>query len=181
LATTQVEELEELRMVSSVHDRAWEDGLAIALDASTAHRERVGPLEVPRGHVETVVAFDGRPEDVRLGVWVTTTRSRRCRRPFRHARLVHGRARSVRTSVSRRIDAGTVLVRVVPYRALLPSGFAGFDATIVLDGSPMLVRIDRGIGGVPALRGRLFVRRRRCRSVEVVFPSPFTESEDPEN
>ncbi|MFE3205743.1 helicase associated domain-containing protein [Embleya sp. NPDC059237] len=29
--------------------------------------------------METVVAFDRWPEDVRLGVWVTTTRSRRAK------------------------------------------------------------------------------------------------------
>jgi len=36
---------------------------------------------VPRGHVETVVAFDGWPEDVRLGVRITTTRNRRAKLP----------------------------------------------------------------------------------------------------
>jgi len=38
-------------------------------------------LEVPRGHVETVVTADGWREDVRLGVWITTTRSRRAKLP----------------------------------------------------------------------------------------------------
>jgi len=61
--------------------RTREEAFAIALDAATAYRARVGHLEVPRGHVETVVAADGWPEDVRLGVWVTTTRSRRAKLP----------------------------------------------------------------------------------------------------
>jgi len=61
--------------------RTREEAFAIALHAATAYRERVGHLEVPRGHVETVVAADGWPEDVRLGVWVTTTRSRRAKLP----------------------------------------------------------------------------------------------------
>jgi len=61
--------------------RTREQAFAIALDAATAYRTRVGHLEVPRGHVETVVAADGWPEDVRLGVWVTTTRSRRAKVP----------------------------------------------------------------------------------------------------
>ncbi|WP_331773260.1 helicase associated domain-containing protein (plasmid) [Embleya sp. NBC_00888] len=46
-----------------------------------AFRKRVGNLEVPRRHVETVVAFDGWSEQVRLGVWITTTRSRRAKLP----------------------------------------------------------------------------------------------------
>jgi len=57
-----------------------EEAFAIALHAATAYRERVGRLEVPRGHVETVAA-DGWREDVRLGVWVTTTRNRRAKLP----------------------------------------------------------------------------------------------------
>jgi len=61
--------------------RTREEAFAIALHAATAYRERVGHLEVPRGHVETVVAFDGWREDVRLGAWVTTTRSRRAELP----------------------------------------------------------------------------------------------------
>ncbi|MFE3206176.1 helicase associated domain-containing protein [Embleya sp. NPDC059237] len=51
----------------------------IAVGAAAAYRARVGHLEVPRAHVESVVAFDGWPEDVRLGVWVTTSGSRRAR------------------------------------------------------------------------------------------------------
>ncbi|MYW03856.1 helicase associated domain-containing protein, partial [Streptomyces sp. SID3343] len=42
-----------------------------------AYRERVGHLEVPPGQVEIVTAFDGWREDVGLGVWITTTRTRR--------------------------------------------------------------------------------------------------------
>ncbi|MET7305423.1 Helicase associated domain protein, partial [Embleya sp. NPDC005575] len=61
--------------------RTREQAFEIALGAAAAYRERVGHLEVPRGHVETVVAFDGWREDVRLGVWVTTTRSRRAKLP----------------------------------------------------------------------------------------------------
>ncbi|MYS79602.1 helicase associated domain-containing protein [Embleya scabrispora] len=61
--------------------RSREQAFAIALSAATAYRERVGHLEVPRGHVETVVAFDGWREDVRLGVWITTTRTRRPKLP----------------------------------------------------------------------------------------------------
>ncbi|MFI6588366.1 Helicase associated domain protein [Embleya sp. NPDC050493] len=61
--------------------RTREQAFTIALSAAAAYRARVGHLEVPRGHVETVVAFDGWPEDVRLGVWVTTTRSRRPKLP----------------------------------------------------------------------------------------------------
>jgi len=61
--------------------RSREQAFEIALSAATAYRERVGHLEVPRGHVETVVAFDSRREDVRLGVWITTTRSRRPKLP----------------------------------------------------------------------------------------------------
>ncbi|MFE3199156.1 helicase associated domain-containing protein [Embleya sp. NPDC059237] len=45
--------------------------------AAAAYRARVGHLEVPRADVESVTAFGGWPQDVRLGVWVTTTRSRR--------------------------------------------------------------------------------------------------------
>ncbi|MYW04400.1 hypothetical protein GT354_40235 [Streptomyces sp. SID3343] len=60
--------------------RTREQAFEIALSAA-AYRARVGSLEVPRAHVETVVAFDGRPEDLRLGVWVTTTRSRRPKLP----------------------------------------------------------------------------------------------------
>ncbi|WP_439678183.1 helicase associated domain-containing protein [Embleya sp. MST-111070] len=59
--------------------RTREQAWTIAVSAAAAYRARVGNLEVPRGHVETVVAFDGWPEDVRLGVWVTTTRSRRAK------------------------------------------------------------------------------------------------------
>ncbi|MEU0940224.1 helicase associated domain-containing protein [Embleya sp. NPDC005971] len=51
------------------------------MGAATAYRARVGHLEVPRAHVETVTAFDGWPEDVRLGVWITTTRSRKAKLP----------------------------------------------------------------------------------------------------
>ncbi|MFE3199152.1 helicase associated domain-containing protein [Embleya sp. NPDC059237] len=61
--------------------RTREQAWAIAVAAAAAYRNRVGHLEVPRAHVETVVAFDGWPEDVRLGVWVTTTRSRRAKLP----------------------------------------------------------------------------------------------------
>ncbi|MFI1386646.1 Helicase associated domain protein [Embleya sp. NPDC020886] len=61
--------------------RTREQAWAIAMGAAAAYRARVGHLEVPRGHVESVVAFDGWPEDVRLGVWVTTTRSRRAKLP----------------------------------------------------------------------------------------------------
>jgi len=60
--------------------RTREEAFAIALHAATAYRERVGHLKVPRGHVETVVAFDGWRENVRLAVW-TTTRSRRAKPP----------------------------------------------------------------------------------------------------
>ena len=63
--------------------RTREGAFAIALDAATAYRERVGHLEVPRGHVVTVVTADGWREDVRLGVWITTTRSRRPKLPRR--------------------------------------------------------------------------------------------------
>jgi len=61
--------------------RPRERAFAIALDAATAYRERFGHSEVPRGHVETVVAADGWREDVRLGVWITTTRNRRTKLP----------------------------------------------------------------------------------------------------
>ncbi|MFI6587427.1 Helicase associated domain protein [Embleya sp. NPDC050493] len=61
--------------------RSREQAFEIALSAAAAYRERVGHLEVPRGHVETVTAFDGWREDVRLGVWITTTRSRRAKLP----------------------------------------------------------------------------------------------------
>lgn len=41
-------------------------------------RRRTGPAGAPggvaRAHMETVTAFDGGPEDVRLGTWVATTR-----------------------------------------------------------------------------------------------------------
>ncbi|MFE5331318.1 helicase associated domain-containing protein [Embleya sp. NPDC056575] len=59
--------------------RTREQAWAIAVGAAAAYRARVGHLEVPRAHVETVTAFDGWPQDVRLGVWVTTTRSRRAK------------------------------------------------------------------------------------------------------
>ncbi|MFE3206154.1 Helicase associated domain protein [Embleya sp. NPDC059237] len=59
--------------------RTREQAWAIAVAAAAAYRTRVGHLEVPRAHVESVVAADGWPEDVRLGVWVTTTRSRRAK------------------------------------------------------------------------------------------------------
>ncbi|MFE5325511.1 helicase associated domain-containing protein [Embleya sp. NPDC056575] len=55
--------------------QAW----AIAVSVAAAYRARVGHVEVPRAHVESVVAFDGWPEDVRVGVWVTTSRSRRAK------------------------------------------------------------------------------------------------------
>ena len=61
--------------------RTREQAFEIALSAAAAYRERVGHLEVPRGHVETVVAYDGWREDVRLGVWITTTRTRRPKLP----------------------------------------------------------------------------------------------------
>ncbi|MYW04791.1 helicase associated domain-containing protein, partial [Streptomyces sp. SID3343] len=61
--------------------RTREEAFGIALNAAAAYRERVGHLEVPRGHVETVTAFDGWSENVRLGVWVTTTRNRRTKLP----------------------------------------------------------------------------------------------------
>nr|WP_272923942.1 helicase associated domain-containing protein [Streptomyces sp. SID3343] len=61
--------------------RTREQAFGIALSAAAAYRERVGHLEVPRRHVETVTAFDGRREDVRLGIWITTTRSRRPKLP----------------------------------------------------------------------------------------------------
>ncbi|MFE5326052.1 helicase associated domain-containing protein [Embleya sp. NPDC056575] len=47
--------------------------------AAAAYPARAGHVEVPRAHVESVVAFDGWPEDVRVGVWVTTSRSRRAK------------------------------------------------------------------------------------------------------
>ncbi|OPC76423.1 hypothetical protein B4N89_47320 [Embleya scabrispora] len=59
--------------------RTREQAWAITVGAAAAYRARVGHLEVPRAHVETVVAFDGWPEDVRLGVWITTTRSRKAK------------------------------------------------------------------------------------------------------
>ncbi|MFE3199162.1 Helicase associated domain protein [Embleya sp. NPDC059237] len=58
--------------------RTREQAWAIA-PAAAAYRARVGHLEVPRAHVESVTAFDGWPEDVRSGVWVTTTKSRRAK------------------------------------------------------------------------------------------------------
>ncbi|MFF7250152.1 helicase associated domain-containing protein [Embleya sp. NPDC008237] len=57
--------------------RNREQVFEIALSAVAAYRERVEHLELPRRHVETVIAFGGWPEDVRLGVRITTTRSRR--------------------------------------------------------------------------------------------------------
>ncbi|MFI1583731.1 hypothetical protein [Embleya sp. NPDC020630] len=51
--------------------RTREQALTIAVDAAAAYRNRVWHLEVPRGKGEMVTAFDGCPEDVRLGVWVT--------------------------------------------------------------------------------------------------------------
>ncbi|MYW04758.1 helicase associated domain-containing protein [Streptomyces sp. SID3343] len=54
--------------------------LALVQPRYPAHRVH-GHLEVPRAHMETVVAFDGWPQDVRLGVWVTTTGSRRAKSP----------------------------------------------------------------------------------------------------
>ncbi|MFE3199154.1 helicase associated domain-containing protein [Embleya sp. NPDC059237] len=63
--------------------RTREQAWAIAVGAAAAYRARVGHVEVPRAHVETVTAFDGWPEDVRLGVWVTTTGSRRAKRSRR--------------------------------------------------------------------------------------------------
>ncbi|MGW9210954.1 helicase associated domain-containing protein [Embleya sp. NPDC055664] len=59
--------------------RTREQAWAIAVAAAAAYRARVGHLEVPRAHVESVTAFDGWPKDVRLRVWVTTTRSRRAK------------------------------------------------------------------------------------------------------
>ncbi|WP_143658474.1 hypothetical protein [Embleya scabrispora] len=56
-------------------ERTREEAFSIA-SAAAAYRARVGHLEVPCGHVETVTAFDGWPEEVRLGVWITTARSR---------------------------------------------------------------------------------------------------------
>ncbi|MBB1260929.1 aspartyl/asparaginyl beta-hydroxylase domain-containing protein [Streptomyces alkaliterrae] len=46
----------------------------------------------------------------------------------------------------------------LPYEALLPSGFADFDAAAPLDGALIPARIDRGAGGVLALTiaGRTF-------------------------
>lgn len=46
----------------------------------------------------------------------------------------------------------------LPYEALLPSGFADFDAAAPLDGSLIPARIDRGVGDVLALTiaGRTF-------------------------
>jgi helicase associated protein len=61
--------------------RSRERAFEIALSAATAYRERGGHLQVPRGHVETVTTFDGWREDVRLGVWITTTRPRRPKLP----------------------------------------------------------------------------------------------------
>ncbi|MFI1386316.1 helicase associated domain-containing protein [Embleya sp. NPDC020886] len=61
--------------------RTREQAFTIALSAAKAYRARVGHLQVPRGHVETVTAFDGWAEDVRLGVWVTITRSRKAKPP----------------------------------------------------------------------------------------------------
>ena len=62
-------------------ERTREQAFTAALDTATAYRTPAGHPQVPRGHVETVVAFDGWREDVRLGVWVTTTRSRRAKLP----------------------------------------------------------------------------------------------------
>ncbi|MFI1386353.1 helicase associated domain-containing protein [Embleya sp. NPDC020886] len=61
--------------------RTREQAWTIAMSAAAAYRNRVGHLEVPRAHVESVVAADGWPEDVRLGVWITTTRNRRAKLP----------------------------------------------------------------------------------------------------
>ncbi|MGC0423474.1 helicase associated domain-containing protein [Embleya sp. AB8] len=47
--------------------RTREQAWTIALGAAAAYRARVGHLKVPRAHVKTVTAFDGWPEDVRLG------------------------------------------------------------------------------------------------------------------
>ncbi|MFE3205746.1 helicase associated domain-containing protein [Embleya sp. NPDC059237] len=46
--------------------RTREQAWAIAVGAAAAYRARVGHVEVPRAHVETVTAFDGWPDDVRL-------------------------------------------------------------------------------------------------------------------
>ncbi|WP_346011841.1 helicase associated domain-containing protein [Streptomyces sp. SID3343] len=47
--------------------RTREQAFEIALSAAAAYRKRVGHLEVPRGYVEIVTAFDRWREDVRLG------------------------------------------------------------------------------------------------------------------
>ncbi|MFE3308746.1 Helicase associated domain protein [Embleya sp. NPDC059213] len=59
----------------ATREQAW----AIAVSAAAAYRARVGHREVPCRHVESVVAFDGWPEDVGSRVWITTTRSRRAK------------------------------------------------------------------------------------------------------
>ncbi|MFI6585637.1 helicase associated domain-containing protein [Embleya sp. NPDC050493] len=59
----------------------WRSAGPGGLCEEAACRARVGHLEVPRGHAEPVVASDGWPEDVQLGVWMTTTRSRKAKLP----------------------------------------------------------------------------------------------------
>ncbi|WP_406083359.1 helicase associated domain-containing protein, partial [Streptomyces virginiae] len=46
------------------------------LEALTQYVARTGSVTVPRGHVETVV-FDGEDHAVKLGIWLSNTKSRR--------------------------------------------------------------------------------------------------------
>ncbi|MFI6582821.1 hypothetical protein [Embleya sp. NPDC050493] len=56
--------------------RTREQAFTIALGAAAVYRTRVGHLEVPRAHVESMVAFGRWPVDVWSGVWITTTGNR---------------------------------------------------------------------------------------------------------
>jgi len=65
-------------------ERTREQAFTAALDTATAYRTPAGHPQVPRGHVETVVAADERPKDVRPGARITTTRNRQAKPPAEH-------------------------------------------------------------------------------------------------
>ncbi|MYW04790.1 DEAD/DEAH box helicase [Streptomyces sp. SID3343] len=61
--------------------RSRDEAFTLGLAAAAAYRAREGHLEVPRKHTETVTGPNGAGEDVKLGVWVTNTRTRHDKLP----------------------------------------------------------------------------------------------------
>ncbi|MFF8775291.1 helicase associated domain-containing protein [Kitasatospora sp. NPDC015120] len=73
--TAPVEEAAPKRKAGAGKPSAFDRGVA----APALYRERTGSVTVPRQHVEPVPDGDGGTVEVKLGVWLSNTKTRRAK------------------------------------------------------------------------------------------------------